>query len=83
MVLINGIPILAEIEVVVCDKNYRVQRLLEHHASTDGLRLLVCVEEPTAENVALAQKAGIKLITFAQLKVGIVLVLPTKYGYLR
>ena len=61
--------------MVICDKNDRVKRLLEHKASTENLRLLVCVEKPTAENVKLAQKVGVQLITFADLKVIILVTL--------
>ena len=63
----------ADIELVVCDKNSRVTTLLRHKSDTPQLAIIVCVETPAEDNLIVANKCGIKLLSFQQLEVRILI----------
>ncbi|XP_069123934.1 long-chain-fatty-acid--CoA ligase 5-like isoform X1 [Argopecten irradians] len=58
----------ADIELVCCDKNVKVQNVLNRIKETPQLRMIVLIEPPTPENVAKARDCGIELIQFSDLE---------------
>ncbi|CAE1256853.1 ACSL [Acanthosepion pharaonis] len=67
MLFIFVFSLLAEISLVICDKNSKMMNLLRRKSSMKCLRTVVCIESPNSEVVSMAEANNVKLIAFQEL----------------
>ncbi|XP_013381851.1 long-chain-fatty-acid--CoA ligase 5 isoform X2 [Lingula anatina] len=58
----------AEISMVICDTNTKVNSLLSRIGETPGVKTIVVMEEVTGENNNNAMQKGVELITFKEVE---------------
>ncbi|XP_064601397.1 long-chain-fatty-acid--CoA ligase 5-like [Liolophura sinensis] len=58
----------AEISIVICDNNTKVQNLLNDKTALPLLHTLVVMEEPSQENLVKAMELKVTIMTFKQLE---------------
>lgn len=59
----------AEISLVVCDNNAKLENLLERRSETPGLKTIIMMEAPSEQLQTRASDAGIKVLLFSEVEV--------------